>query len=757
MDVTLGVSVDATSARIALLDAVPPHAVIDQSEIDLTAQTPQSLASTLISTNRSLLESGHRLVATRLCSSSPELAGEIHAALVAADLADVAIVQPQDAVTAVIREMAGGEITASLTEVDDTAALSIVDADSVTTSLIAVEPFVNGDRALAYRTLLERFGEEPAGATSVILVTAPEAADWTADLSAASPVPLRIPDSPGFVLARGAAIASVAAGAVSPWDQAATVMSPAGPQLAYSEIDEYAEDALLGGDMPIQTPMSPLSGVDPDEIVEDGAAVAARPRALLVGSTVAAVVVVGFAALAVSVAINIRPTVTQQAIRTQDEAISGRYFPVAPGQGTVPDGENWTVIENLPEPGTEPVARQFVAKPLSAIRAANYQPQVFDVYRDGTVGLQSAQLPLAPGQPAPLGVPGDIPDFVPRLIPDLSQLNMCQVLGFLSNMQRITTAATNGAATAGETLLTPLTSLISPMSNRTLGQIGVLTAVPAGQNEIFETPVNTMLTGGEAIANVPTIPGEIFKTSSTGTTELVPNLLPPSVQVIDALPTGPTDGLPDGAPVLSGGVPSITGLVPDKTVKTPVTVSLPEGIDVSKSVPVEASVPNVDLPSGTVPAIDGVPAVKPNVPADLPKVDGAPLPLPGGPNIDGSIPKVDDVPIIKLPEPVKPPVSLPEPVKPPVSLPEPQAPVVVPDIPVVTAPEPPVSAPSAPGFQIPFFPDLKIPSAPAVPAAPAPVPEISVPDIAVPAAPSAPSGEVPSLSDLPILGGLFGG
>src|SRR3546814_8909540 len=116
-----------------------------------------------------------------------------------------------------------------------------------------------------------------------------------------------------------------------------------GQNLAYSLADdsgslpigvpeEYDDAGAL-----FQVPMAPLSNTggqptyydDPNEVEAPVGAGAGRPRVLLMGSTIAAIVVVGFAVLAVGVAITIKPTVSQQAIRDY-EAVPGKYLPTMP-------------------------------------------------------------------------------------------------------------------------------------------------------------------------------------------------------------------------------------------------------------------------------------------------------------------------------------------------------------------------------------------------------------------------------------------
>ena len=151
--------------------------------------------------------------------------------------------------------------------------VAIIEGDTETTSLIAVETIADGNRAGAYRALLERFSEEPGGAASVFVLDPPPNAALTAELTAAAPVPLRFADDPDVILARGAAIAPV--GSAS-FHSANTLAGIQTPQLAYSEVT----DSLEMPEVSSQSPLYSLSGTDPSELETDEEPEStARPRA----------------------------------------------------------------------------------------------------------------------------------------------------------------------------------------------------------------------------------------------------------------------------------------------------------------------------------------------------------------------------------------------------------------------------------------------------------------------------------------------
>lgn len=804
MDVKLGVVVDGNEARIALIDDQTPHAVIDESRIDLTDEPFDTLVSTLVATDRQLTEGGHRLVGTSVCSSDADTATRLANALTDADLMNVSEVSQSDAVTAVTQALVGSQTTASLISAGDTAALSIIDADAAATSLIAVEPVTNGDHAAAYRTLLERFSEEPGGATSVIVFGAPLDDAVTAALTETSPVPLEFPDNPEFALARGVALVShqqplsaapaygaAPAYSAAPLDSADTMMRPQEPQLAYSEVEDSGSFPVASGDVPMQTPMHPLSAIDPEEFDAEDAAPEGRPRVLLLGSTVAAVVVVGFAALAVSVAINIRPTVSEQAVRL-DDSVAGKYFPVAPNQGTTPSGPAWTVVEQLPEEGTDSVARVFQAKSL--IPSANTGGEVIKSYADGTYAVEPAAgvvgsvVENAAGAANPVGGAMEAPEYLTRLIPDFSKFTPCQVMGLVSNMSYL---AQVGATTAASTVTgSPLSTLLGATGVSSIDDLGVVTLVDKNTGPLFDTTQNVVSKAGGTVTDA--IPTEIFEVSPA---ELnTSSLLPPTAKVITAAPETGVGAATEGNKSLLGKVftsqngeltevpTSVTGTGKSATgsLQTPEVLTT---IDPSTSLAPEKSSTKVSIPGSElgeqllpiqsdtpvkVPDTSDNPIVKVPDTSDNPIVkvpDTSDKPIVKVPDTSDNpivkVPDIPDNPIVKVPEPI----TVPDPpakVDPPVQQnPIPQITDILPPArqnpvpePVIEAPAPviieqpapvidvPVQAPSRPIIDIPIFK----PSQPSAPIISDPAPAVE--------APSGPS--LPIVPELPIIGGLFG-
>jgi len=248
VDLALGIAVDGPLARLALIETGNgAHGVIDESVVDLAEDPIARLTETVVGTSRSLADQYHRLVATRLCWSDPDLANQLRQVLDDSGVQNVAVVSDSDAATAM-------------------ASLPLA---------VSGDPEFAVARGAALDAATGRLSY-PAG-----------------DATALAPVP---PTGPLSSPAGEETMASAAAPMTAAFTGAedATRVAAMEPQLAYSLEDDDSE--LL--------PME--YGGDDDEELD--AAAAPAGRALLVGSAAGGMVLAGIAALAVAVTIGVRPT-----------------------------------------------------------------------------------------------------------------------------------------------------------------------------------------------------------------------------------------------------------------------------------------------------------------------------------------------------------------------------------------------------------------------------------------------------------------
>ncbi|HWT50203.1 MAG TPA: hypothetical protein VN255_17085, partial [Mycobacterium sp.] len=394
MDVVLGVAVAGPVARLALVGPGARGAdVIDQSVVDLADNPIDTLTETVVGTNRLLAGENHRLVATRLCWPDNAKADQLRRALEDSGVQNVGVLSESQAVTALMR--AAGRTGGVLVVDDETATLSVVgsaagDEDAPPT-LLAREPLAGGPGAeatAAFDTMMARLGDQPDAPNDVYLIGAsPDLARVADQLRETATMRVEIPDDPTFALARGAAMSAAPRAALSAGD--ATAMAPAagltGDETAFAPAAEpVAEEAQLAYSMADEGEPLGMDQLGPefdeyDDVDDTEGATGRVPlsrRSLVLGNAVIAFAVIGFASLAVAVAVAIRPTSSQQPVVGHQNAAPGKFMPLLPTQqqapvpppppdapnagfqgGTIPDSNGYIPPQLTPGGGgTGPVA-----------------------------------------------------------------------------------------------------------------------------------------------------------------------------------------------------------------------------------------------------------------------------------------------------------------------------------------------------------------------------------------------------------------
>jgi hypothetical protein len=273
LDVVLGVAVTGRVAQLALVgSAAADHDVVDQSVVDLADDPIEKLTETVVGTKRLLADENHRLVATRLCWSDYPKADQLRRALEDSGVQDVVVVAESQAATA----LSGTAGAASSISDDPTLALA-------------------------------------RGAAM--------AAGLDADATAMAPAVGLAGDATAMAPTAGMADATAMAPTAGMADAHARE-----PQLAYSMANDG--EAL------------PLGDEIGDEYYEDDEAHTTAQRlsgrSLLISNAVVAFAVIGFASLAVAVAISVRPTAASQPVVGHQNAAPGKFMPLLPTQQQAP-------------------------------------------------------------------------------------------------------------------------------------------------------------------------------------------------------------------------------------------------------------------------------------------------------------------------------------------------------------------------------------------------------------------------------------
>ena len=319
MDIVLGVSLTPTTVRMVLVEGEKGDgATVDHDVFDVSAgagaATPsaaEQVVEAVLGTQESAEAGGHHLKSIGVTWTDHTEAAVLRDALAARGLTDVMLVSELHAAGA-LAQAAGravGYASTALLFLDrDTATLSVVRGDDgsvvkvLSRSLHSTDAMaVLGDMAAAVAS------QDTAPEGMFVVGSGIDVAAVKEHLADLVDIPVSAPEESGLALARGAALASAAA----PMYEASTVglaysLDPDGPtagsalhtadtQLAASAVPDYAE---IPDD---------LSGLDAEPPADEE-----RKPFLLIGSAMASIFVVGVVALAISLAVSIRPTADER-------------------------------------------------------------------------------------------------------------------------------------------------------------------------------------------------------------------------------------------------------------------------------------------------------------------------------------------------------------------------------------------------------------------------------------------------------------
>ena len=409
MDTVLGVSMAPTAVRMVLVEGENGDgATVDEDNFDVSASDDSAtvsaadqVVSAILGTREGAAEGGYQLASTGVTFTDPIEAAALRDALAAHKVENVMLVSAFLAAAA-LAQAVGNQTnyahTALLYIEPDTATLAVVDS-------------ADGSIANVHREALPD-DDEAAVAQLATMVSAAEGLETRPDavfvvgsgvdvplikpaLEAATTLPLTAAEEPHTALARGAALASAHAplfvsstaarayaqdpdtGAIDPFAVAPGyfefpgVAGAGDTALAYSAVPDDFADPYTGEHA------AATSLVDAGEHE--------RRSFGLVGSALAAIFIVGVAALVVSLAIAIRPTA---GVRPD------------PGHNIVAPIQQPAPVANVPAPAPAPAPQAPAPVPQAQVPAPAPAP--------APIRVPAAPAP-APAAPAPVPVPIPIP------------------------------------------------------------------------------------------------------------------------------------------------------------------------------------------------------------------------------------------------------------------------------------------------------------------------------------------------------------
>ncbi|GLV11589.1 hypothetical protein MyChFU_49090 [Mycobacterium intracellulare subsp. chimaera] len=446
VDTVLGVSMAPTTVCMVLVEGEDADGVtVDQESFDLTADSglasvtaPDQVISAILGTREGAAESGYRLTSTGVTWTDPGQAAALRDALAAYKAENVMLV------SAFLAAAALAQAVGNATDYAHTALL-FVEPDTAT---LAVVDTADGSVADVHRRALAE-GDDEAVAQLAEMVSGVEALEERPDgvfvvgsgvdiplikpaLEAATSLPLSAPEEPETALARGAALASANAplfssstaaqayardpgtGAVNPYALAAEYFNgpdvpaePGGPALAYSAVadDEAAAYTAAADERDFSTgAFAGFAAVRREH---------GRRPFMLVGSALAAVFVVGVAALVAALMISIRPTAGPRPGPDQNLVAPPTPAPAAPAAPAPPPA---APAPAPAAPAPAPAAPAPAPAAPAPVRAAPAPaPAAPEPVPAAPVPAPAAVVPVAPAPAAPAPPPPAVPPIIPQL------------------------------------------------------------------------------------------------------------------------------------------------------------------------------------------------------------------------------------------------------------------------------------------------------------------------------------------------------
>ena len=396
MEVVLGVSMTPTAVRMVLVEGSAADGVtVDHSTTvpgpaNPSRSSAEQVLAAILGTRESAAEEAHRIAGVGVAWSDHTAAAHLRDALRARDIDDVVLVSELHAAAALAQAVGrrmGCPRTALVFVEDATATLAVVRTSDGAVVAVSDRSLYDDDATAGMGEMIAHLESMPEPPRAVFIIGAGvDISALRAEIASRTTLPVHIPEEPELALARGAALAA----AQAPRFEAATVGLHAGE-----------EDLTEAG----PTQLAPVADASAAEDAE-------KPF-VLVGSALASIFVVGMLALAISLAVTIRPAADQRP---------------DPGPPATAPANSQTASTPAPQtiPAPVPVVQQaprnvVVAPAAPAAPAARPAPVAVPVPAAAPVPAPAAPPPApvpvapapAPAAPAPVVVP--FPVFLPSL------------------------------------------------------------------------------------------------------------------------------------------------------------------------------------------------------------------------------------------------------------------------------------------------------------------------------------------------------
>ena len=394
MDIVLGVSMEPAAVRLVLVEGEKADgATVDHDTLTVPTADPaaaaEQVAAAILGTRANAADGGHRLMSTGVVWSDHSAAAELRQALLAHRIDDVVMVSELHAASALAQAI-GRAMGA------DRVALMFLDPGSATLAVVRTRDgsVTRVTSSVGTPELLDQVGRlegltDPPQAVFVV-GSGVDVSAVKSEIAAVTRLPVHAPLDADLALARGAALAS----ANAPRFEAETV------GLASRDDTEAAAGLTQAADAAYMAPLgySAMPDEDPGDLAEehfdpDSAEDVreAEPEPFfLVGSALAALFVLGVAALVISLAVTIRPTAEQR---------------LDPGAGT------------NQAPAAVPPAPETIQAPVPVVQEVPRTVFVAPGRAPVAVVPAPVEIPPAPAPVAPAPAPAPAPEPPPAPAP----------------------------------------------------------------------------------------------------------------------------------------------------------------------------------------------------------------------------------------------------------------------------------------------------------------------------------------------------
>ena len=405
-------------------------ATVDEDNFDVAADddaatfsAADQVVSAILGTQEGAAQGGYQLTSTGVTWTDPVEAAALRDALAAHKVENVMLVSAFLAAAA-LAQAVGSEThyaqTALLFIEPDSATLAIVDsADGSIADVLRQALPEDDDAAVAQLATMVSSAEtlETRPGTVFVVGSGIDIPLIKPTLEAATTLPVTVPEEPETALARGAALASANAPLFVSSTQARAyaqdpgtgAIDPLAVTPTYFDVPDSGDDALAYSAVADDF-AEPFTGAHTAATEFIGADYRERRSFGLVGSAVAAIFIVGVAALVVSLAIAIRPTAGVKPVPGQNVVAPAQGLPAPAAAPAVPAPAPIAAPAPVPAPEAAPA-------PLPAPIPAAPAP-IPEAPAPIPVPAAPAPIPDVPA-PAPPPVAAPIPVPIPLPIPPI--------------------------------------------------------------------------------------------------------------------------------------------------------------------------------------------------------------------------------------------------------------------------------------------------------------------------------------------------